>query len=219
MLKRIARLDPPYLASVALVVLSLWVSSRLPGLHQPFQMPWADVAAHLGYVNAFVGLPWLQISYWSLAIEFQYYIFVGLCFPLLAWKRRWGPAVILLLFAAASLLEGKSEALLPHYLPLFAMGVLVFRQTCIETPRLDAIAGLLAAFALAVWVDGWLPAGVALAASLVIRFLYVDNRVLNFFGASAILSICFTSLSEMSCSAWQFAGRPGSLYFSGVCSS
>ena len=61
----------------------------------PYHIPWARVAAHLGYVNAFVGMPWLQMSYWSLAIEFQYYIFVGLCFPLVALKQRLSPAFLL----------------------------------------------------------------------------------------------------------------------------
>ena len=181
MLKRIARLDPPYLASVALVVLGTWLSSLLPG-HVPYHIPWAEVAAHLGYLNAFLGMNWMQMTYWSLAIEFQYYLFVGLCFPLLAWNRRVSPVLILGLFGVLTLLAGKSEALLPHYLPLFAMGVLTFRHECLKVRRYDAIASLLVAFGLAVWIDGWLQASVALTACLVIRFVHIDNPVLNFFG-------------------------------------
>jgi peptidoglycan/LPS O-acetylase OafA/YrhL len=182
MLKRIARLDPPYLASVALVLLGFWLSSKLPG-RAPYHVPWARVAAHLGYANAFVGMPWLQMSYWSLAIEFQYYIFVGLCFPLLALKRRVAPALVLGLLGGAGLVAGKSEAMLPHYLPLFAIGILAFRYKVRLTRNYDTIAALVVASALAVWVDGWLAAGMATAACVAILLVHVNNPVLNFFGS------------------------------------
>jgi peptidoglycan/LPS O-acetylase OafA/YrhL len=182
MLKRIARLDPPYLASIVIVLLGYRVSSMLPG-HAVYHVPWGQVAAHLGYVNAFIGMPWLQMSYWSLAIEFQYYIFVGLCFPLLALKRRFSPALVLGLLGGVSLLAGKSEALLPHYLPLFAIGILAFRYKVRLMRGYDTIAALAVASALAVWVDGWLQAGMAIAACLAILLIHVNNPVLNFFGA------------------------------------
>jgi peptidoglycan/LPS O-acetylase OafA/YrhL len=181
MLKRIARLDPPYLASIAVVVLGYWLSSRLPG-HTPYRVPWSQVFAHLGYLNAFIGMPWLQMSYWSLAIEFQYYIFVGLCFPLLAFKARVGPVFILVCIALGAL-AAKNEALLPHYLPLFAMGILAFRHRCLKTRAYDTFAALFVALALAIWIDGWLEASVGLGTTLAILFLHLNNRVLNFFGA------------------------------------
>jgi peptidoglycan/LPS O-acetylase OafA/YrhL len=180
MLKRIARLDPPYLASIVVVIVGYWLSSLLPG-HTPYRVPWSQVFAHLGYLNAFIGMPWLQMSYWSLAIEFQYYIFVGLCFPLLAVPGRIGPAAVLAIAGLGSL-AGKSEALLPHYLPLFAIGILAFRHRCLKARAYETFAALFIAFALAIWVDGWLQAGVALATALAILFLHVNNRVLNFFG-------------------------------------
>jgi len=181
MLKRVTRLDPPYLASIAIVVLGYWLSSLLPG-HVPFRVPWSQIFAHLGYLNAFIGMPWLQMSYWSLAIEFQYYIFAGLAFPLLAIAGRIGPALMLGLVALSSF-AGKREALLPHYLPLFAMGILVFRHRCLNPRTYETFAALCVAVALAIWMDGWPQAGVGLGTALAILFLHIDNRLLNFFGS------------------------------------
>ena len=47
----------------------------------------------------------------------------------------------------------------------------------------DTIAALAAASALAVWVDGWLPAAMAIGACLAILLVHVNNPLLNFFGA------------------------------------
>lgn len=181
MLKRIARLDPPFLASIVIVLSSFWLSSLLPG-HPPYRIPWAQVLAHLGYVNAFLGMPWLQMSYWSLAIEFQYYIFVGLCFPILALRKRIAPALIIALFAALTTVARGNQALLPHYLPLFVVGILTFRHKSLRVRIQDTLAGLLIALVLVVWVDGWMEGIVSMAACAAILVVSVDNAVLKFFG-------------------------------------
>ncbi len=179
--KRVTRLDPPYLASVFLVVAGLWVSSLLPG-HHPYQVPWHEVLAHLGYVNAFLGMPWLQMSYWSLAIEFQYYIFVGLCYPLLASRSRIAPVLILVVFGAVALLSGHNIALLPHYLPLFAIGIFAFRHICLKTPLRETLCAVLLATALTAGADGIPDAVVAMASCGAILFMDVNVGILNFFG-------------------------------------
>jgi peptidoglycan/LPS O-acetylase OafA/YrhL len=180
-LRRVTRLDPPYLASVLVVILGYWLSGALPG-RQAYQVSWPQVFAHFAYVNAFLGMPWLQMSYWSLAIEFQYYIFVGLLFPLLALRQRATPVLILALFGALTFVAGKSSALLPHYLPLFAIGILTFRHICLKVPALDTFIALLAAVALTAWADGTPEAIVAAASSAVILFAKINTPVLNFFG-------------------------------------
>ena len=181
MLKRITRLDPPYLVSIALVLSGYYFSSLRPG-HPPYRVDWTQVAAHLGYVNAFVHLPWLQMSYWSLAVEFQYYIFVGLCFPFLALRKRWAPAVIVVLLGAASLLAGKNDQLLPHFLPLFALGILAFRSRCLKDPLFVTLGALVAAAVLAVYVDGWLQACVAAATCALILWVNIRGRIFTFLG-------------------------------------
>lgn len=181
MLKRIARLDPPFLTSIVIVVSGYWLSSLLPG-HPPYHVPWAQVFAHLGYVNAFLGMPWLQMPYWSLAIEFQYYIFVGLCFPILALRKRIAPVLIITLFAALTTVARGNQALLPHYLPLFVVGILSFRHKTLGVRARDTLTGLLVAQLLVVWVDGWMEGMVSMAACAAILLVNVNHRVLKFFG-------------------------------------
>ena len=181
LLKRVARLDPPYVASIVIVLAGFWVSGLLPG-HQRFHVPWPQVLAHIGYINAFVGMPWLQMSYWSLAIEFQYYIFAGLCFPLLALRSRFTPVLILVLFGGLTALAGHNHALLPHYLPLFAIGIFAFRHICLKVPLRETVGAVLIAVALAAWADGVPDAVVAMASCGAILFVDVNVRFLNFLG-------------------------------------
>jgi peptidoglycan/LPS O-acetylase OafA/YrhL len=125
MLKRLARLEPPYLASIV-VILALGAFDAVRG----FTPDWTakQIAGHLGYANAFLGLPWLNAPYWSLAVEFQFYVVIGLALPLLMRART--PAARLAGLALASclplLLPGRSNATILPYLPVFAAGTLSF---------------------------------------------------------------------------------------------
>ena len=84
MVKRLIRLEPPYLVSIAIVMLLGIASTMAPGFQGP-PIDWtpAQIAGHLGYLNTFLGLPWLNPVYWSLAIEFQFYVLIGLVMPAL----------------------------------------------------------------------------------------------------------------------------------------
>ena len=97
-----------------------------PG-HHPYRISWPQLLAHLGYINVFFGMPWFQMSYWSLAIEFQYYLFVGLAFALFSRKGPLWSAITAALFVAAALILGQRKKLLPHHLPLFLLGITAFR--------------------------------------------------------------------------------------------
>jgi peptidoglycan/LPS O-acetylase OafA/YrhL len=80
-LKRLSRLEPPYLVSVALAALFLFLRSVWIGTGEYTGLSFNRIALHVGYMIPFVkGYEWLNPVYWTLAIEFQYYLLMALVF-------------------------------------------------------------------------------------------------------------------------------------------
>ena len=122
-LRRLARLEPPYLLSIALVVLIMAATATLKNM--PFKIDWQLILLHLGYLNVFFSKPWLSGVYWSLAIEFQYYILIALLFPVFFYKT---PVVRTAAFFSSLGLSVFlsfyiSEAFIFVHFPLFLLGV------------------------------------------------------------------------------------------------
>ena len=124
MLRRMKRLEPPYIASI-LVVLSLpFIASFVPGFRGGVaEWSFPQLAAHIAYLNAVLRYEWINPVYWTLAIEFQYYICIGLVFPLISSRLPYVSSSSVMLLAAAGGLPFDSKDLLPHWLPVFAIGV------------------------------------------------------------------------------------------------
>ena len=180
--KRVSRLDPPYLVSIVVVVVLAYLSAALPGYRgeQP-HYSWLTILLHFGYLNAFFGHPWLNLVYWSLAIEFQYYLFIGLLFPLLSSKNR----VVRLLFLCALGLSAvfiPSEGLVFHYFFLFIMGFAAFLSRSAIVQRWEAVAVLGMALLGATATLGGASALAGMATSAVILTVEGTNRVLALLG-------------------------------------
>lgn len=180
LIKRIVRADPPYLFTIVLLMLASYLRHLQTGL--PFVMNWKRVLLHLGFLNAFFGgYPWLSPIFWTLAIEFQYYIVVGLFYSALSSKKR-GYRILALLTLASTALITQSENLIPHYIFLFIMGIglylfksgVVRRMEFLSIQVLSVIGALLTvdtSFAL-----------VAAAVPMVIVKVNWGNAVTRFFG-------------------------------------
>jgi len=127
LVKRIVRLDPPYLASIGLILAVAYASSR-SSLYTgvPFELNFSQILLHVGYLNAFFQKGWLNPVFWSLAIEFQYYLLIGLIFPFILSRKR-----SVRLIAEAGLLTAalsiRNDAFVFKYLAAFLMGILVMQ--------------------------------------------------------------------------------------------
>lgn len=143
MLRRIVRIEPPYLLSIAIFIVLNYLIYFTPiyrGSGTVAPMDWWNVLGHIGYVNAFTGKPWLTAVYWTLAVEFEYYIAISLLFPLIVHTnnaiRRVTHAGLLLIAAYAMMRYAVPanaplyNGHLPVFLPYFLMGIVLFMLRC-----------------------------------------------------------------------------------------
>lgn len=151
--KRIIRLDPPFLVSIVFYLLTAYLATlnvRYAGV--PFRLDPLNIALHLGYLCPFFGQPWVQGGiYWTLGIEFQFYLLLSLIFPILAASRRWMAFAVLILFTSLCRFDGAAYRFhfLTPYAPFFAMGIVTFlyRMKRFGTVGFLALLGLLAILA------------------------------------------------------------------------
>lgn len=183
LLKRIIRIDPPYLAAIALILAQAWAVSAL-GLQsgQSADFTAMQVLLHLGYLNAFAGYDWLSPVFWTLAIEFQYYLAIALIFPFVATAR---PIRHALLFAGVGLAAWllPQEALVFHYGFLFLLGVVTFQTLNGFLDRSRYLAAVSVGALGTAFTLHWSIAAVGLTTALLIAFVPGRRvRVLAFLG-------------------------------------
>lgn len=126
-LRRMLRLEPPYIVSLLLVLALPFVAVLSPSFGgAPATLPEPSrIAAHLFYLIPLTDHKWLQPVYWTLAWEFAFYLSIGLIFPNIARTEGWhwfvtltGICTILVTF-----LDWPARML------LFIMGIQVYRTT------------------------------------------------------------------------------------------
>ncbi len=127
-LKRLIRLEPPYMFSVLAMLAVIFLRKYSPsydGIQKEVTLQ--QVCMHLGYLIPFSDhLEWLNNVYWTLAIEFQYYFFMAFAFYFFTSGNILFRSAGYLLLFVPSFLFGKT-AFLPIWLPLFGIGISLFQ--------------------------------------------------------------------------------------------
>ena len=163
------RLEPPYLACILLTIGLAFLSQLTPGFRGTgLHLTPAQLLAHLGYVNAFLGYGWINPAFWTLAIEFQYYIFVAVVFPLIDYPNQYVRMFSVGVIAILGLCGLNNEALLLHWLPLFAMGMASYQFILNRVSREQYIVLLLLAATIGAWSCGTERTVVGLVTSVII---------------------------------------------------
>jgi peptidoglycan/LPS O-acetylase OafA/YrhL len=122
--RRLIRLEPPYVASMVLVIALAFVSQMFPAFHggaPHFTVP--QLASHLLYMAPFFHQEWINTVYWSLTFEFVFYIACGLLFPLLFKRGLWWTALLV----AGAAVAVHTKALLEPRVILFLIGIAAMR--------------------------------------------------------------------------------------------
>lgn len=173
--KRVIRLDPPYLVSIAIILALGYVSAMAPGFAgKPMSVSAPQLFAHLGYLNAFLGYAWLSPVFWTLAIEFQFYLLMAVVFAAFASRSVLIRLTALATFIASSFVIRQPEFVF-SYGGLFSVGILTFQKR----------VGL--------WAT---PQYLALLSIASLATGYTLEPLIGVVGAATSLIICFVNLKK-----------------------
>lgn len=127
--KRIIRIHPPYLVSILLAIVLKYVST-FSSLYQgpEFNISIQNMLCHIGYLCDIFNEDWINPVYWTLAIEFQFYILIALCYThFIATKNNYLFYTALLLLNIPALISLTNPDYILHYISYFTLGIVYFR--------------------------------------------------------------------------------------------
>jgi peptidoglycan/LPS O-acetylase OafA/YrhL len=181
LLKRILRLDPPYLIAIAAGLLLTCLSAAIRGFGWRTPYSTVQILLHLGYLNTLAGFDWVNPVFWTLAIEFQYYLLIGCVYHLVSSRKVWRRIATGIAFAALAF-TFPQEQFIFHWLFLFVFGLLIFNYKVGLLDRRALVPGLILASIGAGLTVNPIVAVVGLTTALLIGFATVKARILTFLG-------------------------------------
>jgi peptidoglycan/LPS O-acetylase OafA/YrhL len=177
-------LEPPYFAAIAITLALGYLSAMAPGFRgPPFHIGALALVLHVGYLNAIFHQPWLSPVFWTLAVEFQFYLSMLFLYGgLSSEKRVWRYATFALMAVAAITIA--VPALVPRYLGLFALGAAGFQYRAGLIGRREFWALALAFTLINIYVLGRADAAAGLLTAIAAAFANPPRvKILAFLGA------------------------------------
>ena len=182
--KRVIRIEPPYIVSIILVLSLGYISMLMPFYRgAPFLIDWLNVAGHIAYMNVFTGDKWLQDVYWTLAIEFQYYILIAVAFGLVASKKLLLRLLFFSLFTASLLLKPLLPLFIFGYATYFIMGILLFQYYCRISTDAEFWILLVITTAVSFYLEGAMLTALSVFTIAMIAFVKKVHPAFVFLGA------------------------------------
>jgi peptidoglycan/LPS O-acetylase OafA/YrhL len=124
LLKRLLRLEPPYIFSIIFIILVILILRKSLNIFD-VQFTFTQILLHFGYlIPFFEDYKWLNAVYWTLAIEFQFYLLISILFPLFIHSKSIYRYFLYMLFLLLSI--NSNFSLITHWLPIFLMGIILF---------------------------------------------------------------------------------------------
>lgn len=145
--KRIIRIEPVFILSILFTVSMMVLMSKMPEQYWNwgiYKVDFTNFLLHIGYfINFLPNEKWINPVYWTLGIEFQYYVLIGLIFPLFIRKKKSLNALYLFLITVICwgiflfLMKDtylRYDSLIFRYFPIFLSGISLFQ---LKTDRID----------------------------------------------------------------------------------
>lgn len=124
--KRFIRIEPPYLICVLLALFLNYLTTLSPFyIGKSFEIDFEQLLYHIGYLNAFMGKDWLNQVFWTLAIEFQYYLLIALIFPMISHSNKLIWITVLIVFNILSFYFNRNVIF--NFSIFFTCGIILYR--------------------------------------------------------------------------------------------
>lgn len=121
--KRLLRVHPPYLMSILLTILVAYTAALYT--HNPVHVSGLNLLYHFFYLNNFTDVTYITGVYWTLGIEFQFYIILGLLFSWMSKSLHHLSGIIIFLLALNWIKIDHTHLIFGHT-PLFCIGILLY---------------------------------------------------------------------------------------------
>lgn len=177
--KRLIRLMPPYIVTIGLIIFVSFLLNRL-FWHHEFEIDWIEVVVNVFFLaDAFPQYEWINPIFATLEVELQFYIIIGLLFPLILKNRIWIFPISIALILGGLFTRATDTVLVNS--PYFLIGFLLF---LIKEEGWNWAKGLLllSISIVLLWFYEWQDLGVAIFAILFILFIPTNFRGLNITG-------------------------------------
>lgn len=184
-IKRIARICPPAYINIALILLQWFIIDYI--LHHNTDritsLSFETIIRNILFLYKPADAGWVNGVFWTLSIEFQFYIIIGLLFNIIFRTNSFILTTSLfILFYLIGLIPILHDHSYFYYNSLFAMGAVTLvyhkKRTSVSLYLLSlAIFSILCYF-----TNGLLPAIFGLSTALTIAFVRMKNVVFSFLG-------------------------------------
>ena len=127
LVKRILRIFPAYLTSLFIIIFLWYFSSLLPIFKGSApNISILDIFLHFTLLTGVFNQNWLSPAFWTLAIEFQYYLLIIIAYPLLSSIKITNRVLIVFGLLLLSFIIPQPN-LVFSWMPLFGFGILTFQ--------------------------------------------------------------------------------------------
>lgn len=184
--KRIARICPPAYINILFIILQ-WIIIDYFIHHDLSKLRTisvGQVVSNLLFIVPFTDYKWFNGVFWTLAVEFQFYVVLGVLFNRLFRSGSLPVFIVFYVFVSlTSFIPGLPEHSFLKYSPIFAMGGICLLFYKNEITLYAYIGSLALFFGLAAWTNHDLLAALfGLATALIINFVRVQHPLFSFGG-------------------------------------
>lgn len=175
LLRRLVRIEPPYIFSILLIFIFSYF------IHQNTEkIDTQNVILHLAYINNFFDNNYLSPVYWTLGIEFQFYIFIGLLFPVLT-SSKYTAILLLILLNILSFYWRVEQSFVLNFISYFSLGILVYMFKTFKLAKPEFYLLILSLFIYMFINIGISQTVASLVTCMIILYLKSSNFIIDFF--------------------------------------